>query len=112
MSKAIGMSVVFRFDGNTNPGLIVESAAIHITDVKVIGDRQVLITFNKGTRLLDFNELLDELKGPGYEPLHNQETFSKVEVRDGSLWWPGDLEFDPDDMWDLSVPYKAAAGVK
>ncbi|WP_083932066.1 DUF2442 domain-containing protein [Cohnella laeviribosi] len=65
----------------------------------------LVLEFNSGEyRIVDIRPFL---KGPVFEPLKNERFFKQVKVdRDaGTVVWPGDIDLDPDVLYEHSKPY-------
>ena len=65
----------------------------------------LVLEFNPGEyRIVDIRPFL---KGPVFEPLKNERFFKQVKVdRDaGTVVWPGDIDLDPDVLYQNSKPY-------
>ena len=74
-----------------------------VEQVKVLPDRMMLIRFNNGeTRLFDATLL----EGPVYEPLRNNEVFSRPEIDHGIITWlQGEIDCAPEYLYRHSYAY-------
>ena len=80
--------------------------SIKITDIKVLRDMMMLLTFSNGeTRLFDATEL----KGSAFEPLKEEEVFKTANVDHGVVIWNnGDIDCSPEFMYEHSYEYVEA----
>ena len=76
---------------------------IKVRQVKVLPDKMLLIRFNNGeTRLFDATML----EGPAYEPLQDENVFSKPEIDHGVVTWlQGEIDCAPEYMYGHSYKY-------
>ena len=76
---------------------------IKVRQVKVLPDKMLLIRFNNGeTRLFDATML----EGPAYEPLQDENVFSKPEIDHGVVTWlQGEIDCAPEYMYRHSFEY-------
>lgn len=73
---------------------------VHITDVTVIGDHELRLTFEDGT-VGDISFEDREWRGV-FEPLRDQELFAQVGVDPqlGTIVWPGGLDMAPEPLYE------------
>jgi hypothetical protein len=75
-----------------------------VVDVKVIQDFKLYLKFDDGiSGELDLYSLLT-FNGV-FKPLKNPENFAKVELKNGSVWWPGDVDVSPDTLHDWMLEF-------
>jgi hypothetical protein len=73
---------------------------VHITDVEVIGDHELRLTFEDGlVGEVAFDE--DEWRGL-LSPLRDPEFFARVRVDSqlGTVVWPGELDLAPEPLYE------------
>ena len=76
---------------------------IKVDHVKVLPDMMMLIRFNNGELRL-FDATL--LEGPAFEPLHDEQVFSKPVIDHGVVTWQdGDIDCAPEFMYAHSYEY-------
>ncbi len=77
---------------------------IKISEVKILSDRIMLITFSNGeTRLFDASIL----SGEAFEPLKKDEVFQKGIVDHGVVTWlDGEIDCAPEFMYQHSYEYE------
>ena len=75
--------------------------------MKVLDDMKLVVRFKGGEeRLFDASCLLEY---PVFRPLRDAEVFRNVKVEFGTLSWNnGDIDIDPDTIYEKSSPYKPA----
>jgi Protein of unknown function (DUF2442) len=75
-------------------------AAWSITQFKVLPNHKIEVTFADGTvGIADLAPRLSQGSlGDGFDPLCNEEIFSKVYLEHGALTWPGGIDLAPDAM--------------
>ena len=80
-----------------------KTLSLKITDVRVLPDRILLITFNNGeTRLFD----AEELSGSAFEPLKDPDIFEHPVIEYGVLTWKnGEIDCAPEYMYAHSYEY-------
>ena len=74
-----------------------------VTDVKVLPDHILLITFNNlEQRVFDATVL----NGAVFEPLKNNEVFSNITIEHGVITWQnGEIDCAPEYMYEHSYEY-------
>lgn len=79
-----------------------------VSDVRAVGNAQLVITFDTGEeRLLDTTELLDM---PAFSPLTDPAVADAATVDHGVLVWPGGaIDLAPRAAYDLSYEYVSPA---
>ena len=81
---------------------------IKIEHVKILPDMMMLIRFNNGELRL-FDATL--LEGPAFEPLHDEQVFSKPVIDHGVVTWQdGDIDCAPEFMYAHSYEYSLVWG--
>lgn len=81
------------------------SENIKVTEIKIITDLCMLVTFNNGEkRIFDATKIL---KYPVYESLKNYETFKKAYVEQGVIIWEnGKIDISPEMVYNNSYVYE------
>ena len=76
---------------------------IKITDIKVLHDMIMLLTFSNGeTRLFDATVL----NGVAFEPLKDEKVFADAVLEHGVVTWQnGDIDCAPEYMYEHSYEY-------
>lgn len=76
---------------------------IHITQVKVVGDYSLELTFDNGVQKRV--NLRHELYGPIFEPLRDPSYFAKAHVDPDSrtVTWPNGADFAPDFLYQMEA---------
>ena len=76
---------------------------IKITDIKVLRDMMMLLTFSNGeTRLFDATVL----DGAAFEPLKDEAVFEGATLEYGVVTWKnGDIDCAPEYMYEHSYEY-------
>jgi hypothetical protein len=80
------------------------SEIIDVTDVEVLRDRVVRLTFDNGeVREIDLAPLL---WGPAFESLHDDDAFREVRVdpEAGTIVWPNGADISPYTLYEQSRP--------
>ena len=76
--------------------------------VSVLEDYRLSVRFDNGeTRLFDAAPLLTR---KCYAQLENKAFFGLVTVQYGCVMWPGNIDIDPDWLYEDSVPLSLAQG--
>ena len=76
---------------------------VKIDGVKILSDRMMLIRFNSGEERLFDASVLD---GPAFEPLHDEQIFSKPVIDHGVVTWQdGEIDCAPEFMYAHSYEY-------
>jgi hypothetical protein len=79
---------------------------LRITQAEVCGDFLLRVVFNNNTmKVVDVRSMLD---GPVFEPLHDREFFSRMELDPvcGTVVWPNGADFAPEAIYSLSAEEK------
>ncbi len=65
--------------------------------------KSVIVQFADWTvRTIDLSHLIDR-EDPGvFESLRHEHFFNRVRVLDGLVTWPGELDLDPEHMYNMS----------
>ena len=71
---------------------------LHVEEAKYLGDHRVWLRFNDGSSG-EIN-LSDELDGPIFEPLKNEDYFRQFIVRYNTLSWQNGADFAPEFLRD------------
>ena len=77
---------------------------IDVTDVEVLHDRVVRLTFETGeVRDVDLEPLL---WGPAFEDLDDEEVFQQIRVdpEAGTIVWPNGADLSPRTLYERSSP--------
>jgi hypothetical protein len=79
---------------------------IHVTDVEVIGDHALRLTFEDGV-VGDVAFGDHEWRGV-FEPLRDQRVFAQVRVDPqwGTVVWPGDLDMAPEPLYEEACAHR------
>ncbi len=75
-------------------------AILHVTDVKVVGDYILDLTFNDGIRKRV--NLKGELYGEIFEPLRDPGEFAKARLDGCTVAWPNGADFAPEYLYELA----------
>lgn len=77
--------------------------AIEVTNVKILQDRILLLTFNNGQqRLFDASVLV----GEAFKPLDDDTVFHSVSIDHGVVTWlDGEIDCAPEYMYENSFKY-------
>jgi hypothetical protein len=83
------------------------SESIKITNIKILPDYIILITFSTGeTRLFDATIL----EGKAFEPLKDKSVFQNAEIEHGVITWNnGEIDCAPEFMYENSYEYSMMA---
>ena len=78
---------------------------IKITEVKVVGELSLLVTFSSGEeRIFD---MLYLMQYPVYQKLKESEFFCTVRVENGILvWGNGEVDIAPEEVYNNSFEYE------
>jgi hypothetical protein len=78
---------------------------IKVTEVQVLQDKILLITFSTGEkRLLD----VTELKGSAFNVLSDEKIFNQPKLHQGVITWnDGQVDIAPEMVYAKSYPYTA-----
>ena len=78
---------------------------ISITEIKLLEDRVIIVTFNTGEqRLLDVTELYDI---PGLTELKDDAVYNSAYIDFGTIVWKnGELDLSPESIYNRSYPYE------
>lgn len=81
-----------------------------ILAVEPLPDFHLLLTFLGGeVRSFDFTPWLQRVP---FQHLADPVLFGQVQIKEGTVWWPGDYGFDPLRLWDESVPVSRGMRLK
>jgi len=73
-----------------------------VTTVTPVDNYKLLLTFDNGEeRIFDAAPLLKERV---FAPLKSMSFFKRVQVEDGTVVWPEDLDYCPDTLYMQSIP--------
>lgn len=67
---------------------------IHVEEVKYLGGHRLWLRFNDGAS--GEIDLSGELNGPIFQPLKDEEAFSKVRVEGGTIEWENGADLAPE----------------
>jgi len=76
-----------------------------IRSVRPVNTFHLVLEFDQGDyRLVDIRPFI---KGPVFEPLMDESFFKKVKVDQDActITWPGDIDLDPNVLYQNSLPY-------
>ncbi len=78
---------------------------VHVTDVEVIGEYRLRLTFEDGT-VGDVS--FDERDWTGiFEPLRDPQRFARVSVEAGTIVWPDDgLDMAPEPLYEQAREHR------
>ncbi len=84
--------------------LVPPIACRHPDDVEAVhvnGSYRIFVRFYDGTSgIVDLRHLIHSNEAGVFAELREPEVFDKVEVRLGSVSWPGDIDLAPDAMYN------------
>ena len=94
---------MYMIDDICYAGELVEG--IKVTEVQVLQDKILLITFSTGEkRLLD----VTELKGSAFSVLSDEKIFNQPKLHRGVITWnDGQVDIAPEMVYAKSYPYTA-----
>jgi hypothetical protein len=76
--------------------LLLDVVAVQVTD-----EYQLLLTFeNQEKRLFDMRPLIET---PPWNRLKHGDVFRKVHIQQGTIVWPGQIDIDPETLYELSM---------
>ncbi len=75
-----------------------------VVDVRHVRDHVLWLRFDDG--LEGEADLFDSLGGQIFEPIRDPVAFARVELRYGTLWWDGDVEWAPESLYERVVATK------
>jgi hypothetical protein len=85
---------------------VTSATKILITKVSPLPDLNLLVTFsNNQTLRVDFKPIL---QGTG-SPISEQTIFNQVKLIKGFPTWPGGIDIEPEDLYELGEPHKVSA---
>ena len=74
-----------------------------VTDVRVVGEKMLLLRFSSGEERL-FDATL--LQGEVFDPLEDDDVFNAAYIEHGTVTWQnGEIDCSPEYMYEYSVPY-------
>ena len=78
---------------------------ISVTDIKILDDLIMIVTFSTGEqRLFDATCLIDF---PAFKPLENEDVFKNAKIEYGVVIWnDGDIDIAPETMYEKSYAYE------
>ena len=72
-----------------------------VTTVEPMDDYKILLGFNNGEqRIFDVKP---SLKHDVYKPILDKDVFKLVKAVDGTVEWPGEIDYCPDTLYKRSV---------
>lgn len=75
---------------------------LDVTKVEIEKDNRLLLEFENGERRrFDMTPYLE--KKP-FNRLKSNNLFNKVHIALGTLEWPGNIDIDPETLWEYSTP--------
>lgn len=77
---------------------------LDVTDVKVKPEFTLILEFENGEhRRFDMAAYIDQKP---WDKLKSGNTFQGAFVENGTVAWPGNIDIDPETLYDYSVPLK------
>jgi len=74
---------------------------LDVVEVQVIGEYQLLLTFeNQEQRIFDMRPYMES---PPWSGLKHGGEFKKAHIHMGTVAWPGQIDIDPETLYELSV---------
>lgn len=76
-----------------------------VRNVQPLNSFHLILEFNQGEhRIVDIRPFI---RGPVFEPLKNVDFFNQVKVdrESGTIVWPGEIDLDPDVLYQNSKPH-------
>ena len=92
-----------------DPDEIIHGAAplIAVTSVEVLPNYQLRLVFDTGeSKVFDVTPYLD---WGIFKRLRNVNLFRQVYISFGTIAWPGDLDLDPEMLYEKSLPEQSIA---
>jgi hypothetical protein len=78
---------------------------LDVTNVEIEQDNKLLLEFENGAkRRFDMTPYLE--KKP-FDRLKDNHLFQRVHISLGTLEWPGNIDIDPETLWEYSEPVTA-----
>jgi len=75
-----------------------------VVAVQVADEYQLMLTFeNKEQRLFDMRPFIET---PPWNRLKHGDVFRKVSIQQGTVVWPGQIDIDPETLYELSTVTK------
>ncbi len=75
---------------------------LDVIAVKATADYRLVITFKDGQqRHFDMEPYIDQ---PLWNRLQHQQIFTQAYVQHGTVAWPGNIDIDPETLYELSQP--------
>ena len=75
---------------------------LDVIAVKATSDYRLIITFEDGQkRHFDMEPYIDQ---PPWNRLQQQQFFTQAYVQHGTVAWPGNIDIDPETLYELSQP--------
>ncbi len=72
-----------------------------IVNVKPLDNFVLLLTFNNGEEKI-FN-MQKYLHIAPFNRINNTHIFKQVSIKNGTIWWPGDIDFNPLTLYNLGI---------
>ncbi len=74
---------------------------LDVVDVQVTDEYQLLLTFeNHEQRFFDMRPFIET---PPWNRLKHGDVFRKVHIQQGTIVWPGQIDIDPETLYELST---------
>ncbi len=74
---------------------------MRVIKAKYVEDYKILLTFkDKTKKVVDFQKLLKNFKGPVFQPLKDKEYFKNFKVDLCTVTWPNEADVCPDTLYD------------
>lgn len=73
--------------------------------VEPLPEFHLRLTFENGeVRIFPMHEFLHKCASGVFIPLRNEERFREAYVAHGTVCWPGNVDLDPETLYESSVP--------
>ncbi len=93
------MSAKASAQEDTSPQIVCNSPD-DVRCVSVLSGYQLLVEFMDGTSgIVDMKSLIFSAKAGVFKALADQQLFSKVWVKYGTIAWPGEIDLSPSEMY-------------
>jgi hypothetical protein len=74
---------------------------LDVVDFQVTDEYQLLLTFeNQEKRLFDMRPFMET---PPWNRLKHGDMFRKAHIQQGTIVWPGQIDIDPETLYELST---------
>lgn len=77
---------------------------VYVKKAQYVDEYKILLTFNdKKKKVVDFREILNDFKGPIFQPLKDVEYFKSFKVAIGTVTWPNEADVSPDYLYEKGL---------